>query len=99
MAGHGTVAVIGLGRFCTSIAIGLTKRGAAVLAVDISEHVVQRLADELPQIVCADGTDVVALQQSGVCAATTQAVVAIRSQLVASMLCTLALTEILQGGE
>ncbi|WP_020521614.1 potassium channel family protein [Catelliglobosispora koreensis] len=92
MTGRDTVVVVGLGRFGTAVALGLARRGADVLAIDIAEDVVQRLADELPQVVCADGTDLVVLKQLGVDNAA-HAIVAFSSRLEDSMLCTLALAE------
>ncbi len=93
MTGRDTVVVVGLGRFGTAVALGLARRGADVLAIDLAEDVVQRLADELPQVVCADGTDLVAHKQLGVDNAA-HTIVAFSSRLEDSMLCTLALAEL-----
>lgn len=52
------VVVIGLGRFGTSLALELDRRGTDVLAIDRSPAVVQRLAGRLSRVVAADASDV-----------------------------------------
>ena len=51
------VAVIGLGRFGTALALELARGGTEVLAVDSRPDIVQRLSGQLGQIVVADSTD------------------------------------------
>lgn len=50
-------AVIGLGRFGTSLAITLSRLGAEVLAVDVDEERVRAVAPLVTQAVQADATD------------------------------------------
>ncbi|TVQ98688.1 MAG: TrkA family potassium uptake protein [Deltaproteobacteria bacterium] len=53
---HGEFAVIGLGRFGTSLALNLARQGQSVLAIDVSEDRVERLADEVDAAMTADTT-------------------------------------------
>lgn len=55
-------AVIGLGRFGTSVARTLTERGFTVLGIDRERRVIQDLADEIAQTVALDSTDEDALR-------------------------------------
>ena len=50
-------AVIGLGKFGASVACALARLGHQVLAIDIDEDKVQRVADEVTHAVQADATD------------------------------------------
>jgi trk system potassium uptake protein TrkA len=50
-------AVIGLGRFGTSVAITLQNLGHEVLAIDSDEEQVQKLSDKVTHVVQADTTD------------------------------------------
>ncbi len=50
-------AVIGLGRFGTSVARTLYKLGHEVLAIDSDEQKAQKLSDEVTHVVQADSTD------------------------------------------
>lgn len=59
------VAVIGLGRFGSSVALELDRRGIEVLAIDSRPEVVQRMAGRLSQVVVADSTEEEALRQVG----------------------------------
>lgn len=86
-------AVIGLGRFGTSLARTLMSRGASVLGIDRSPQVVQQMADELTQAVALDATDENALRDIGIDAFPT-VVVAIGGNFEASLLTTVALREI-----
>ena len=64
---HGTrVAVLGLGRFGSSLGRELTQRGWEVLGIDRDERIVQDLSDELTHVASADTTDIEALRQLGV---------------------------------
>ena len=84
---HQRIAVLGLGRFGTSLARELIRRGHEVLGVDRSERTVQDLADDLTHAVVADTTDEDALRQLGV-PDIDHAVVGIGSNLEASILTT-----------
>ncbi|MBS6787945.1 MAG: TrkA family potassium uptake protein [Lachnospiraceae bacterium] len=52
-----SVAVLGLGKFGSSIARSLAKGGAEVLAVDKDEDLVRDIADKVTCAVCADISD------------------------------------------
>ncbi len=56
-------AVIGLGRFGSSLALTLTRLGYNVLGIDRERDIVQQLADQLTQTVALDSTDENALRQ------------------------------------
>ncbi|GAB4054564.1 potassium channel family protein [Catellatospora paridis] len=92
-SGNDPVVVIGLGRFGSSLAVELMRRGTEVLAIDHRPKVVQSLAGELTHVVTADATDLEALRQLGV-AEFGRAVVAIGSDLEASILATSLLVEL-----
>ncbi len=55
-------AVIGLGRFGTSLATTLVERGFYVLGIDQNAEIVQRIADHITQAVALDSTDENALR-------------------------------------
>ncbi len=55
-------AVIGLGRFGSSLALTLVERGYNVLGIDRSRDIVQRLSDQITQVVAMDSTDEDALR-------------------------------------
>ena len=58
-------AVIGLGRFGTSVAMTLQSLGHEVLAIDSSEEQVQKLSDAVTHVVQADTTDENSLKELG----------------------------------
>ncbi len=58
--------VIGLGGFGTSVAETLSALGSDVLAVDISQPLVDAIADNVTHAVCADTTDERALKRLGI---------------------------------
>ena len=94
MASHrDPVAVIGLGRFGTALALELAGGGTEVLAIDHCPDIVQRLSGQLGQVVVADGTDVDALREIGV-GDFSRVVVAIGTDLEASILTTSLLVEL-----
>ena len=94
MASHKEpVAVIGLGRFGTALALELARGGTEVLAVDSRPDVVQRLSGQLGHVVVADSTDPGALTEIGM-GDFTRAVVAIGNDLEASILTTALLAEL-----
>ena len=86
-------AVIGLGRFGSSVAKTLASKGQQVLAIDEKEDVVQDLAEYVTNAVCIDSTDEKALKNIGV-QSVDVAIVAIGKSLEASILVTLALKEL-----
>ncbi len=55
-------AVIGLGRFGSSLALTLVANGYKVLGIDLDRKIVQSLADDLTQTVSLDATDEAALR-------------------------------------
>lgn len=60
------IAVIGLGRFGSAVALALARAGQTVIGVDLDRAVVQELADELTDVVRADTTDEEALRLLGI---------------------------------
>src|SRR5690348_11272203 len=87
------VAVIGLGRFGTALALELVRRGTEVLAIDHRPKVVQSLAGQITHIATADATDPEALRQLGL-PDFYRAVCAIGSDLEASILVSSLLVEL-----
>jgi trk system potassium uptake protein TrkA len=87
------VVVIGLGRFGGQVAESLTEMGHEVLGVDENLDIVQKLSDHLTHVVQADSTDGDALRQLGV-GEYNRAVVGIGTDIEASVLTVLALTEL-----
>jgi trk system potassium uptake protein TrkA len=86
------VVVIGLGRFGSAVASSLVRLGHDVLAIDEDMSLVQRMASELTHVVQADGSDIETLRNTGV-GDFRRAVVAIGSDIEASVLSVLALSE------
>lgn len=62
---HKQIAVIGLGRFGSSLASTLHNLGHEVLAIDSSEEHVQKFSDQVTHVVQADTTDENTLQALG----------------------------------
>lgn len=87
-----SVVIIGLGRFGSAVAESLVRMGQEVLAIDEDQALVDRWADELTHVAQADTTDEQALSQLGV-ADFDRAVVAIGTDIEASVLTVLALAE------
>ncbi|WP_185066218.1 NAD-binding protein [Pseudonocardia eucalypti] len=87
------IVVIGLGRFGTSLAVELVTRGCEVLGIDSDPKIVQRFADDLTHAAVADTTDLETLRQLGV-HQFTRAVVAIGTDLEASILTTSLLSDL-----
>nr|MDT0662494.1 TrkA family potassium uptake protein [Micromonospora sp. DSM 115978] len=87
------VAVIGLGRFGGQVAESLLRLGHEVLGIDQDPAIVQSWADRLTHVVQTDSTDNDSLQQLGL-ADFGRAVVGIGTDLEASVLTVLTLTEI-----
>jgi len=86
-------AVIGLGRFGLSVAKTLTEQGYQVLAIDKDEELVQEAAEFVTEAVQVDSTDDKALKTIGITNADV-AVVAIGTNLEASILTTLILKDL-----
>ncbi|MUN05774.1 TrkA family potassium uptake protein [Agromyces luteolus] len=80
-----SVAVIGLGRFGSSLALELMAGGTEVLGIDADEEIVQALNGELTQVVRADSTKSEVLKQLAV-DEFDRVVVAIGSDITASIL-------------
>jgi len=87
------VAVIGLGRFGGQVAESLTRLGHEVLGVDEDATLVQQWSDRLTHVVQADATDEDVLRQIGI-HEFGRAVVGIGTDIEASVLTVLALTEV-----
>jgi len=87
------ILVVGLGRFGGAVAETLVELGQEVLAVEADGRLVQEYADRLTHVVEADATSEAALHQLG---ATDfdQAVVAIGTNIEASILCTSILSDL-----
>lgn len=80
--------VIGLGRFGAEIATKLYACGEEVMAVDLDEQIVDKIADRLTRAVAADARDRDVLEKLGV-GNFDRAVVAVGSDLAASALITM----------
>lgn len=85
-------AVIGLGRFGSSLARTLVSRGAVVLGIDRSPELVQAIADELTQAAVLDSTNEAALREVDIASFKT-VIVAIGTNFEANLLTTVALRE------
>ena len=81
------VAVIGLGRFGSALAVELVASGHQVLGIDTDDRIVQNLASKLTHVVTADTTDEETLRELGI-GEMDSAVVAIGADLEASILTT-----------
>ena len=88
-----SVVVIGLGRFGGQVARSLVRLGHEVLGIDDSAKLVEQWAADLTHVVQADATDNDTLRQLGV-GEFSRAVVGIGTDLEASVLTVLALTEL-----
>lgn len=89
---QGTVLVVGLGRFGTAVAGQLLRMRQEVLAVDERADLVEKYADEFTHVVQLDATDGAALQQIGI-GDIGRAVVAVGSDVEASIMASMALVE------
>lgn len=87
------VVVLGLGRFGSALALELGGRGTEVLGIDSSNKVVRELSGQLANVATADCTDIEALRQLGV-PEFRRAVVAIGTDIQASILTTALLTDL-----
>ena len=89
----GSVVVIGLGRFGGAVADSLVRLGHEVLAIDENAALVQSWADRLTHVVQADTTNAETLRRLGV-HEFERAVVGIGTDIEASLLTVLALSEL-----
>lgn len=87
------VVVIGLGRFGGAVAESLLELGHEVLGIDENPAIVQAWADRLSHVVQADTTDSATLKRLGI-EDFPRAVVGIGTDIEASVLTVLALTEV-----
>lgn len=92
MAKEKPILVIGLGRFGGAVAETLVELDREVLAVEADARLVQEYADRLTHVVEADATSEAALRQLGA-EDFEQAVVAIGTNIEASILCTSILSD------
>ncbi len=88
-----SVAVIGLGRFGSAVAESLARLGHEVLCIDENAAAVQTMSERLAHVVQADTSNAETLRQLGV-AEFQHAVVGIGTDIEASVLTTLALSEL-----
>jgi trk system potassium uptake protein TrkA len=86
-------AVIGLGRFGSSVATSLYRQGYDVMAVDSDEEQIQKFADEVTHVIQADSTDENALKALGI-RNFDVVVVAIGEDIQANVMTTLLLKEL-----
>ncbi len=88
-----SVFMVGLGRFGSSMARELIALNIEVMAIDTDQELIDRWASKLSHVRRADGTDTETLRQLGVASFDT-AVVAIGSDIEASILTTAALADL-----
>jgi trk system potassium uptake protein TrkA len=86
-------AVIGVGRFGTSVAKCLINQGYEVLAIDADEDRIQKLSETMTHAVCADSTDEETLKSLGI-RNFDAVVVAIGHDVQASVMTTLLLKDL-----
>jgi trk system potassium uptake protein TrkA len=86
-------AVIGLGRFGSSIARTLGEKGQQVIAIDNNEEFVQDIMDSVTKAVCLDATDEKAVKSAGL-QDVEVAICAIGTDIEASILITLLLKDL-----
>lgn len=91
--GRKEFAVIGLGRFGTSLALDLMARGFHVLGIDRDADIVQRIADQITRAVALDSTNEDALHEVDITAFDT-VVVAIGNDFESNLMTTVALKSI-----
>ena len=87
------IAVIGLGRFGTSVARRLAEKGAEVIAIDISEDKVEGIKDDVAHAISMDATDIKTLKSQHI-HEVDAAVVSIGRNFESSVLCTVNLFEL-----
>lgn len=87
------IAVIGLGRFGNSVARSLSELGQEVMAIDVDEEKVQKLAPSVTTAVVANVMDIDAMRAVGI-RNVDVAVVAVGTELKASIVGTMVLKEL-----
>lgn len=87
------ICVIGLGRFGSAVALSLSRLGHDVLAIEEDAELVDQFSDQLTHVVQADATNPATLRRLGV-QSFQHAVVAIGTDVEASVLAVLALSEV-----
>lgn len=87
------IAIIGLGNFGCYLGMDLYEKGYDVIGIDIDKDAVQRIRQEISEAVVADGTDRGVLESLGI-QDVDIAVVAIGTNMLASILTTFNLREI-----
>lgn len=90
MSIYKSYAVFGLGRYGSAVAQELVNNGAEVLAVDVSESLVNSASAFLPYCKCADVTDPEVIKQLGISSFDTVIVAmakSVESSVMAIMLC------------
>src|SRR3989304_1692560 len=87
------VAIIGLGRFGSSLAKSLFDMGHDVLAIDTDEKLVQNIASYVTHAVQADATDETVLKELGI-PGFHVAIVSMGSAVQSSVLCTILLKKL-----
>ena len=90
---RGEFVIIGLDSFGENVALALAERGHQVLGIDRNPAVVQRLADNLQDVVAVDASDHEALSALGIEGFGT-AIVAIGGDLAQAVLVTLTLKDL-----
>ena len=90
---RGEFVIVGLDSFGENVALALAERGHQVLGIDRNPAVVQRLADNLQDVVAVDASDHEALVSLGIEAFST-AIVAIGGDLAQAVLVTLTLKDL-----
>ncbi|HNV01965.1 MAG TPA: TrkA family potassium uptake protein [Vicinamibacterales bacterium] len=88
-----SIAVIGLGRFGSAMAVSLTELGQDVVGVDSDEDRVQKHADLISSAVALDATDERALKRAGI-ADVDAAVISIGENIEASLLAVMLLKDL-----
>jgi len=86
-------AVFGLGRYGRAVATELVRSGADVLAVDISEALVNSAAGDLPFCRCADVTDAAVIKNLGI-SNMDVVIISMASNLEASVMATILCKEV-----
>ena len=86
-------AVIGLGRFGSSVAQTLASKGQQVIAIDRNEELIHDIMDNVTKAVCLDATDEKAVKSVGI-QNVDVAIVGIGSDVEASILITLLLKDL-----
>lgn len=87
------IVVIGLGNFGSSVADTLARKGHDVIAIDVDQEAVDRVADRVIRAVVGDGTDPAVLAEVG-CDRADVGVIGTGDDITASILAVLALEDL-----